>query len=75
MRILVTGGFGFIGSNLIAMLAQKGGYAVCNVDKMTYAANPRNVEAAAVSLGDDYRFFKTDICDEEEMERIAASAR
>ncbi len=62
MRVLVTGGAGFIGSALVRYLVHEKGYEVLNVDKLTYAGNP-----ASLSLVDDqpnYRFLKADICDE-----------
>lgn len=44
MRIIVTGGFGFIGSNFINMLIEKNGEAeIVNIDKLTYAADPENI--------------------------------
>ena len=43
--ILVTGGFGFIGSNFISLLlTEKKDYQVINVDKLTYAANIENLK-------------------------------
>jgi dTDP-glucose 4,6-dehydratase len=42
MRVLVTGGSGFIGSALVHMLVE-GGHSVINFDKMTYAANPASL--------------------------------
>lgn len=62
MKILVTGGAGFIGSNFIRhVLALKKGYSVVNFDKLTYAGNLANLDAVA----DDphYWFVKGDICD------------
>ncbi len=45
MKIIVTGGFGFIGSNFINMLFEKiEGIEIVNVDKMTYAADPSNLD-------------------------------
>jgi len=62
MKILVTGGAGFIGSNFIRyILALDRGYSVVNYDKLTYAGNMANLDSVA---GDPhYRFVKGDICD------------
>lgn len=62
MKILITGGAGFIGSNFIRhILANREKYSVVNFDKLTYAGNLANL----VSVADDprYRFIKGDICD------------
>jgi dTDP-glucose 4,6-dehydratase len=62
VRILVTGGAGFIGSNFIRhLLAAHAAYDVVNLDKLTYAGNPENLR----DLADDprYRFVHGDICD------------
>jgi dTDP-glucose 4,6-dehydratase len=62
MRILVTGGAGFIGSNFIRhILANRNKYSVINFDKLTYAGNLANL----VSVADNpqYHFMKGDICD------------
>jgi len=71
MKILVTGGLGFIGSNFIRYILKKypvspaGGpnYKVINLDKMTYAGNPENL----YDIEDDtrYKFVKGDVCDKE----------
>ena len=62
MRILVTGGAGFIGSNFIRyVLGLDKGYAVVNYDKLTYAGNLANLDSVAADPG--YRFLKGDICD------------
>jgi dTDP-glucose 4,6-dehydratase len=62
MRILVTGGAGFIGSNFIRfVLAAHPDYSVTNLDKLTYAGNLENL-ADCASLP-NYRFVKGDICD------------
>jgi len=62
MKIFVTGGAGFIGSNFIRHILGLGkNYSVVNYDKLTYAGNLANLESIAVSP--DYRFVKGDICD------------
>jgi dTDP-glucose 4,6-dehydratase len=58
--ILVTGGAGFIGSALVRALIRNTGARVVNLDKLTYAANLRNVESVANS--ERYRLVKADIC-------------
>lgn len=62
-NILVTGGAGFIGSNLISFLTEK--YPACriiNLDKLTYAADLENLKEA--SSRSNYVFIQGDICDE-----------
>jgi dTDP-glucose 4,6-dehydratase len=62
MKILVTGGCGFIGSAFIRnTLKRRAGISVVNLDKLTYAGNPRNVAEIADSPA--YRFVLGDICD------------
>ena len=62
MKILVTGGAGFIGSNFIRhVLANRPEIAVVNYDKLTYAGNLANLES--VANHSQYRFIKGDICD------------
>jgi dTDP-glucose 4,6-dehydratase len=59
--ILVTGGCGFIGSNFILQWMEQERKQVINLDKLTYAGNPRNL----LAIADDprYRFEQGDICD------------
>jgi dTDP-glucose 4,6-dehydratase len=62
MKILVTGGAGFIGSNFIRhVLGLRQNYAVVNYDKLTYAGNLANLESIAADP--KYQFVKGDICD------------
>jgi dTDP-glucose 4,6-dehydratase len=61
MRVLVTGGAGFIGSAVCRHLVGDLGVGVVNVDKLTYAANP----ASLAPIADDplYAFVQADVCD------------
>ncbi len=68
MRILVTGGCGFIGSALVRQLCARGDCDVVNVDRMTYAADPRAV-ASADATG-QHRLVEADICDTATMDRL-----
>lgn len=61
MRILVTGGAGFIGSALIRHLIQHTGHQVLNLDKLTYAGNLESL--APVDDNPRYRFVQADIAD------------
>ncbi len=65
MRILLTGGCGFIGSAFVRMALARG-YAVTNLDKLTYAGNPANVAEVADLPG--YRFVHADIADSDAVE-------
>ena len=60
MRLLVTGGCGFIGSAFVRMSLARG-HQVTNLDKLTYAGNPANVAEVADDPG--YRFVHADIAD------------
>ncbi|OYY70412.1 dTDP-glucose 4,6-dehydratase [Sphingomonas sp. 28-63-12] len=73
MRILVTGGAGFIGSTLIRQLMAFSGHDILNFDKLTYAGNL----ASLTHIADDsrYSFIQGDICDAEAVARVIASFR
>ena len=67
MKILVTGGAGFIGSAVIRYLVNKS-ISVVNLDKLTYAGNLQSL--ADVQHSPLYNFEKIDICNEQELERV-----
>jgi len=69
MKIVVTGGAGFIGSCFVRMaLRERWAEHVINLDKLTYAGNLENLQP----IGEDarYRFVQADICDSEGVERL-----
>lgn len=63
MKILITGGAGFIGSALIRHLLLNTRYSVVNLDKLTYAACPQALDQAAQGAGSRYEFVEADIGD------------
>lgn len=68
MKILVTGGAGFIGSAVVRRAIGDRGYSVVNVDVLTYAANPANL--ASVDQNERYSFEQVDIRDGEALDRV-----
>lgn len=68
MRILVTGGAGFIGSAVIRHIIQNTEHQVLNVDKLTYAGNLESLISVADSQR--YQFSQTDICDRAALEHL-----
>ena len=64
---MVTGGTGFIGSNLVKYLLKKK-YFVINVDKLSYSANPYNLKG--LNKNKNYVFFKVDINDKKKIIKI-----
>ena len=69
MKVLVTGGCGFIGSAVVRRAIGEG-FAVVNVDALTYAGDPSNV--ASVADHPRYAFERADICDAEAMAAVFA---
>jgi dTDP-glucose 4,6-dehydratase len=70
MRVIVTGGAGFIGSALVRYLVLEKGYEVLNVDALTYAGNLASLKLVAGKP--NYRFLRANICDREAMVQAIA---
>jgi dTDP-glucose 4,6-dehydratase len=73
MRLLVTGGCGFIGSNFIRHVLQH--YRtemISNVDALTYAGNLANLAGVAEEHGDRYEFYNADIANPDQMDALMA---
>lgn len=68
MRIIVTGGAGFIGSALIRFLITNTNHEVINIDKLTYAGHLESLESVVES--DRYSFEQADICDGKGIDRV-----
>jgi len=68
LKVLVTGGAGFIGSAVCRYLVRETNAHVLNVDKLTYAANLRSLDP--VSNGGRYTFLHADICDRDAMDAV-----
>ena len=68
VKILVTGGAGFIGSAVIRHIISNTADSVVNVDKLTYAGNLESL--AEVSQSSRYVFERVDICDREQIDRV-----
>ena len=71
-NLLVTGGCGFIGSNFIRNLLNDSSFygRVINLDKLTYAGNPENLDGITADFGSRYVFQKVDICDAALLEKV-----
>lgn len=68
LKVLVTGGAGFIGSALVRYLIKHTDYTVVNLDKLTYAGNLASL--GEVSDNPRYAFEQLDICDAQQLKRI-----
>ena len=67
MRILITGGAGFIGSAVVRMAISRG-LSVINVDSLTYAANLQSLKG--IDTHSNYTFENVDICDVEKLSHV-----
>lgn len=71
MKIIVTGGAGFIGSCFVRLaIAKNAGFEILNLDKLTYAGNLENL--ASVAENPAYRFVRADIADAAAVDRVVA---
>lgn len=70
LRVLVTGGAGFIGSAVVRHIIQNTADTVLNLDKLTYAGNTESL--ASISDNPRYRFERADICDRGALDRLLA---
>ena len=68
MKVLVTGGAGFIGSAFVRMAVAETDWRVINLDKLTYAGNLENL--TSVESDPRYRFAQGDICDSALIDRL-----
>jgi dTDP-glucose 4,6-dehydratase len=73
MRVLVTGGAGFIGSAVVRLLVGEGDVEVLNFDKLTYAGNPHSLRSIAGSR--NYRFMRGDITDRLKLDAVMMTFR
>jgi len=69
MRVLVTGGAGFIGSNFVRALADDGAHEITVLDKLTYAGNLENLE------GIEIEFVKGDVAEPADVESVLSPGR
>ena len=72
MRVLVTGGSGFIGSNFIRFLIEKHpNHEIVNIDKLTYAGNIENLRD--VENHKNYSFVEGDICEKDKVKDLVSN--
>ena len=74
MKLLITGGAGFIGSNFVRHVLNKyPKYKVVNIDKLTYAGNLDNLKD--IEKNKNYKFIKADICNSKSIDKIIGSEK
>jgi dTDP-glucose 4,6-dehydratase len=73
MKLLVTGGAGFIGSAVVRKAVSERRYSVVNIDKLTYAGSLENLRS--IEKDPRYKFIQSDICDLEAMKVIFRNER
>ncbi len=73
MKILVTGGAGFIGSNLVRQILDETSHHVVNLDNLTYAGNLSSLKG--YETHERYHFVQTDLCDASALTSIFAQHR
>src|SRR6185312_16190889 len=73
MKLLITGGAGFIGSAVVRHVIRDTDWSVANVDKLTYAGNLESLAEAGAS--NRHRHYHADICDEPAIDRIFREVR
>src|SRR5471030_3334869 len=73
MKLLVTGGAGFIGSAVVRHVIHTTNWQVANVEKLTYAGNLESLAEAGAS--NRHRHYKTDICDRSAIDAVLAEVR
>src|SRR5436190_3356854 len=73
MKLLITGGCGFIGSAVVRHVIRDTGWSVANVDKLTYAGNLDSLAEARTS--NRHRHFRVDICNRHALDAVLAEVR